>query len=64
MCKGEVSLVTVKEPKLLQGKPLTEVPSGGPVVFKLEMIDFGRLKQQISPRFHIVSWVLLQAPLR
>ena len=43
MRKGEVSLVTVKEPALLQGKPLKEVPRG-PVVFKLEMLDFGRWK--------------------
>ncbi|CAK9082947.1 Peptidyl-prolyl cis-trans isomerase FKBP65 (PPIase FKBP65) (70 kDa peptidyl-prolyl isomerase) (FK506-binding protein 65) (AtFKBP65) (Immunophilin FKBP65) (Peptidyl-prolyl isomerase ROF2) (Protein ROTAMASE FKBP 2) (Rotamase) [Durusdinium trenchii] len=44
MRKGEVSLVTVKDLTLLTpGKPDLKVPEGasGPIVFKLEMVDFG-----------------------
>eukprot|EP00435_Cladocopium_sp_Y103_P023070 s122_g5.t1 len=42
MRKGEVALVTVKDLTLLSpGRPELKVPAEGPVVFKLEMLDFG-----------------------
>ncbi|CAK9093055.1 unnamed protein product [Durusdinium trenchii] len=52
MRKGvrEVSLVTVKDLTLLTpGKPDLKVPEGasGPIVFKLEMVDFGLVAVQV-----------------
>jgi len=50
MRKGEVSLVTVKDLTLLTpGKPELKVPADGPVMFKLEMVDFGSPGSEEGP---------------
>ncbi|CAJ1343896.1 unnamed protein product [Effrenium voratum] len=51
MRKGEISLVTVKDPTLhAPGKPNLQVPpDAGHVVYKLEMLDFGSPQPEEGP---------------